>query len=272
MSWLLILKLIIIVIFLLFFLRRPSVTWGIGLLTVTTAVLLDAMLGAFVGEDLRAELGFFYYVLAGAIFGGAAIWLWGLIVPYVNPMKRPSTETAEIQAVLSEQTGNIEHYEVDGVDSQMLYQEIRQRFGREDVLDLMFDLNINENDVMPISQDMNQLIINIMDTARVKGQTSALALAVERILTPPPPDHLPRREKISPDSPPTILRQFLLAHYDLDDLQQLAVALGIDWEQLDAGAKREKTRSMLQYLYRRNRIAELVDLIVLHAQAAEEEE
>ena len=59
--------------------------------------------------------------------------------------------------------------DVDGVDSQMLYEEIHQRFGREDVLDLMFDLNINENDVMTIDQDMNQLIINIMDVARQKG-------------------------------------------------------------------------------------------------------
>lgn len=272
MSWLLILKLIIIVIFLLMFLRKPSVTWGIGLLTITTAMFLDALLGAFEGEALRAELGFFYYVLAGSLFGGAAIWLWGLLLPFVNPVKpNRSLETVNSDIVPTGKTSTVEHFEVDGIDSQMLLNEIHDRFGREDILDLMFDLNINENDVMPVSQDMNQMIVNIMTIARQNDQASALALAVERILTPLPPDHLPRLERISPDSPPTVLRQFLLAHYDLFDLQQMTTDLGIDWEQLDLGAKREKTRSLLQHLYRRNRIADLVSLMHRYAQFGEEE-
>ena len=262
MSWLLALKLLVIVIFLIMFLRRPSVTWGIGLLSVTTAVLLDALLGAFNGEALRAELGFFYFIIAGSLFGGAAIWLWGLLLPFVNPVRTiPSMETAESQPQQGRPTSKIEQQNLNGVDSQMLYEEIQRRFGREDVLDLMFDLNINENDVMTIDQDMNQLIINIMDAAIQNGQTSALSLAVERILTPPPPDHLPRLEKISPESPPTILRQYLLAHYNLLELEQMTGELDIDWEQLDAGAKKEKVRALLQYLYRRNRIADLLNLM-----------
>ena len=87
MSWLLALKLVVIVIFLIMFLRRPSVTWGAGLLSVTTAVLLDALLGTFNGEALRAELGFFYFIIAGSLFGGATLWLWGLLLPYVNPAR-----------------------------------------------------------------------------------------------------------------------------------------------------------------------------------------
>lgn len=262
MSWLLALKLVIILIFLIMFLRRPSVTWGIGLLTVTTAVLLDALLGAFNGPALRAELGFFYYVLAGSLFGGAAIWVWGLIIPFVNPLKSSQrAEPSESQDISGTQAEIRVQKEPDGVDSQMLYEEIHQRFGREDILDLMFDLNINENDVMTVDQNTNQLIINIMEIARQTGQTSALALAVERILTPPPADHLPRLEKISSDSPPTILRQYLLAHCDLFQLEQMATDLNVDWEQLDAGGKKEKTRSLLQYLYRRNRIADLVSLM-----------
>ena len=142
-----------------------------------------------------------------------------------------------------------------------VYEEIRQRFDREDVLDLMFDLEINESDVMPVDQDMNQLIINIMDCAERNGQSDQLALAVERILTPPPADHLPRLERINADSPPTILRQYLLVTYSLGDLQELAADLDIDWEQLDAGAKREKTRSLLQYVQRRNRLEDLLDLM-----------
>lgn len=262
MSWILALKLLIIVIFLIMFLRRPSVTWGIGLLTVTTAVLLDALLGTFNGAALREELGFFYFVIAGSLFAGAAVWLWGLMLPFVNPLKRQApAEIIEPQRQLETNHSASEAQDIDSIDSQMLYEEIHNRFGREDVLDLMFDLGINENDVMTIDQDMNQLIINIMDVARQNGQTSALALAVERILTPLPPDHLPRLEKIGADSPRTILRQYLLANYNLVELEQISGDLGIDWEMLDAGAKREKVRSLLQYLYRRNRINELVDLM-----------
>jgi hypothetical protein len=55
-----------------------------------------------------------------------------------------------------------------------------------------------------------------------------------------------------------------MAHYDLHELEQMATDLDIDWEQLDAGAKKEKGRSLLQYLYRRNRIVELVDLMHEH--------
>jgi hypothetical protein len=238
------------------------VTWGIGLLSVTTAVLLDALLGTFNGAALRAELGFFYFIIAGSLFGGATLWLWGLLLPFVNPSRTiPSMETAEFQPQQGKRTSNIEQQDVDSVDSQMLYEDIQQRFGREDILDLIFDLDINENDIMTIDQDMNQLIINIMDFAIQNGQTSALSLAVERILTPPPPDHLPRLEKISPDSPSTILRQYLLAHYNLLELEKMTGDLDIDWEQLDAGAKREKVRSLLQYLYRRNRIADLLNLM-----------
>jgi hypothetical protein len=59
------LKLLIVLIFLVKFLRRPSVVWGIGLLTVTTAVLLDTLLGTFDRDALLGELGFFFYIIAG---------------------------------------------------------------------------------------------------------------------------------------------------------------------------------------------------------------
>lgn len=273
MSWLLALKLIVILFFLIMFLRRPSVTWGVGLLSVTTAVLLDALLGTFNGEALRAELGFFYFIIIGALFAGASVWLWGLLIPYVFPIRSSALiETAGSQPQHEIRPSETMEQSIDGTDNQMLYEEIYQRFGREDILDLMFDLNINENDVMTIDQDMKQLIINIMDVARENGETSALALAVERILTPPPPDHLPRLEKISAESPPTILRQYLLAHYNLIELEQMTTELGIDWEQLDAGGKRVKARALLQYLSRRNRMDELVNLMHHRRRGDEEEE
>jgi hypothetical protein len=244
MSWLLFLKLAVIVIFLIMFLKRPSVTWGIGLLTITSAVLLDALLGTFNEEELRAELGFFYYVIAGVLFGGAAIWLWGTLLPFISPIQgSPTSSSSKETTFQSNRVDQIDDLENTVTDGQMLYQEIRERFGREDILDLMFDLNINENDVMAVDQNLNTLINNIIE------------------ITPPPPDHLPRLERISADSPPTILRQYLMTHYRLHELEQMAIDLGIDWEQLDAGAKKEKVRSLLQYLYRRNRVGELVDLM-----------
>ena len=47
----------------------------------------------------------------------------------------------------------------------------------------------------------------------------------------------------------------------MEQLQQLAAGLGIDWEQLDAGTKKDKTRALLLYLYRRNRLADLLAAI-----------
>lgn len=266
MTILLILKLLVVLIFLLMFLRRPSLIWGIGLLTVTTAVLLDTFLGTFGRASMQEELGFFYPVLSGMLFGGAAIWLWGVLRPYLG--SPPTAETSP-PAMAAPATARPKPAFSNpstapagaAFDRQMLYEQIHTRFGREDVLDLMFDLSISENDVMTLSQDMHQLVINIMDLAEEREQTAALALAVERILTPTPAEHLPRLEKINLSSPPTILRQFLLAHYKLDDLAQIALQLGIDWEQVGAGSKKDRVRELLLYLYRRNRIDELIDLI-----------
>ncbi len=265
MTILLILKLIVVLIFLILFLRRPNLIWGIGLLTVTTAVLLDTFLGTFGRTQMQSELGFFYPVLSGILFGGAAVWLWGVLRPYVGgtpptdtPAPPPPTAPTQLAASRSTTPAGT------AFDRQMLYEQIRERFGREDILDLMFDLSISENDVMSLNQDMNQLIINIMNLAEEREQTAALALAVERILTPTPAEYLPRLEKINVASPPTILRQFLLANYSLEELAGMAHQLDIDWEQVGAGSKKERVREFLLYLYRRNRLDELIDL--LHTQ------
>lgn len=262
MSLFLPLKLFVVVVFLIMFLRRPSVTWGVGLLTVTTAVLLDTFLGTFNREELEAQLGFFYFVVAGGLFGGAALWLWGLLRPFIakpgsptiavprfaNPADPPPTQPATPSS-----------QPADGFDRQLLYDEIRTRFGHGEVLNLMFDLNIGENEVMGLGQNMDDVIINIIDLAEARGQTAALALAVERILSPAPPEHLPRLEKISADSPPTVLRQFLIANYSLQELAQAAAALNIDWEFIGGTSKPDKARNLLLYLERRGRTGELID-------------
>jgi len=225
---------------------------------VTTAVLLDTFLGVFNREQMLADLGFFFYIIAGALFAGTAVWLWGLL--------RPMTTIAVAAAATAAPHNpppDITHSEPNGTafDRQMLYDEICTRLGREDILDLIFDLSINESEVMTLDQDLPQLIIKTMAWAEQHGQTAALALAVERILTPLPPENLPRLEKITADSPPTVLRQYLLAHYTLAQLQQMADRLTLDWEQLGSGSKKEKVRSLLLYLIRRNRLYELIDLM-----------
>ena len=280
-------KLLVVLIFLIAFLRRPSLGWGVGLISVTTAVLLDTIFGTFNADQLRQDLGFFFYVLAGGVMGGMVFWVLAVLWPYLPQNK---TQAAEIrQDVVPDPVYDEEVVEETAVaapteepenanvaqtavymprdekdpeyDRQMLYEQIRDRFSRDDVLDLMFDLEIKENEVVTVNQDMNDLIINIMDTAQDRGQTAALALAIERILTPPAPANLPRLEKINPGSPPTILRHYLLSYYDLEKLQKMSLALGVDWEQLANGSKKTKVRELLLYLYRRNQVDELIALM-----------
>jgi hypothetical protein len=257
-------KPLVVIIFLIAFLRRPTLVWGIGLLSVTTAVLLDTILGTFGRDEMVARIGFFFYVFSGVIFGGTALWFWGLLRPHVDqstavPPANAAVSAADPVAVSQPSRSLPAAKEDSGIDYGMLYREIKQRFSREDVLDLMFDLNIAESEAMPLNQEMSQLIINIISLADERGQDKALALAVERILTPPPPDHLPRLEKIGTDSPPTVLRQYLLAHYDLNQLQAAAFRLDVDWENLGGSSKQTKARELLNYLQRRNRLDELID-------------
>ena len=276
---LIILKLLVVLLFLIQFIRRPTVPWGIGLLTVTTAALLDTLLGTFNREELLAELGFFFYVISGALLAGAAAWFWGVVRPWLpgNPtVAQPVGATPIITSAVvtapppvaeppaapkmppPRPPDHVDDFAETGYDRQMLFEEVRRRFSPADLRDLMFDLNINELDVTTVGQSMDELIVRIMDTADQQGQASTVALAVERILTPPPPEHLPRLEKLTADSPRTVIRHYLLAHYSVEQLQQIAADLGVDWEQLEAGDKKDKTRDLLLYLYRRNRIDDLL--------------
>jgi hypothetical protein len=260
MNWFLLLKLLVVFFFLVMFMRGSRLVWGVGLLTVTTAALLDTILGTFGREALLAQFGFFYYVLGGTLFSGAAIWLWGLL--------RPVTTTPEpALAMVPQHNGRRRERGVPAdpgatiFDRQMLYDQIRYRFGPDDVYDLIFDLGINENDVVGVDRDMRQVILNVMDVAEERGQSSALALAAERILTPLPPEHLPRLAKLNPDSPHTVLRQFLLAHYSQQELERMAAEMAVDWEQLEGTSKKGRVRALLLHLYRRNRIDQLIVLM-----------
>jgi len=283
------LKLLVLVVFLVAFIRRPTIVWGIGLLTITTAVLLDTLLGTFNREELLADFGFFFYVIAGALFAGAAAWFWGVVRPLLpggSSLTQPARPVAGVTGVTAAPAlgappletashtpaslppPHTDGYAVAGFDRAMLFEEVRQRFSRDDLQDLMFDLGVNELDVVTPGQSNDELIVRIMDAADRDGHAGDVALAVERILTPPFPDHLPRLEKLSAESPRTVLRHYLLAHYSVEELQAMTAALGIDWEQLEAGNKKDKARSLLLYLYRRSRVDELLAEMRLRADAA----
>ena len=260
-------KIVVVILFLIAFLRRPTLVWGIGLLSVTTAVLLDTLLGTFGREEMVARIGFFFYVFSGFVFSGAALWLWGLLRPTIDAktavttsMQPATTKPAATPATTGPIRPKAASNNKDAaIDYAMLFQEIKERFSHEEVLSLMFDLNITENEVMPINQEFSKLIANIIDSAAERGQGAALALAVERILTPPPAENLPRLEKITADSPPTILRQYVLAHYNTQQLQAAANHLGINWEDLSGRNRPAKGRELILHLKRRNRLDELID-------------
>jgi hypothetical protein len=265
LMFLFILKLLVVLVFLVAFLRRPRAAWGIGLLTVASAFLLDTFLSTFGWATIQETLGFFFYVLAGAIAGGAAVWFWAVLSPLLRSRESAPVAPAPVTAVpapLRTNTGATIAF-----DRRDLYDQIRERLGSEDMRDLAFDLEINENDVFSPGYSATESIVRLMDLADAKGQAGALALAVERILTPVAAEDLPRVEKLSVTSPPTVLRHYLLAHFSLKELATTAGSLGIDWEQLGNG-KREVARNLLLHVGRRNRLDELI--AVLQAEATAE--
>lgn len=268
----LIVKIVVVAAFLVMFLRTNKAIWGVGLLTVTSAILLDTLLSTFSREEILTELGFFYFVIAGALMAGAAFWLWGLLKSWVSPQVSQMENLAPTPAAQPiSVAGNDSSANKAGTvyDRQELVAQIHDRFSPDDLLDLVFDLGLNENDVFVYGQDGNQAIVNIVTQAETTGRSTQLALAVERILTPIPADHLPRLEKLDPNSPPTILRHYLLTNYSMTDLQQISLELEVDWEIVAGDGKKTKVRNLLLYLYRRNRIGRLIEL--LQSQALDED-
>lgn len=262
----LILEVVVVLVFLVMFLRGSRLVWGIGLVTVTTAVLLDTFLGTFGRSEMIDQLGFFFFVIAGALFAGAAVWLWGLLRPLTStvsqaPDRPPAPERSRPDHPQPSWAPEMGEAEAVTYDRRMLSEQIHQRLAPDDVLDLIFDLGLNENELVGWQQTSAELIVRVMDAAEARGQTGNLALAVERIVTPVPAERLPRPEKLTTDSPPTVIRHFLLAHYDETALASLADDLGVDWEEMAGTGKKARVRNFLLYLYRRERIDALVALL-----------
>ncbi|MGH2536871.1 MAG: hypothetical protein ACRDHL_05715 [Candidatus Promineifilaceae bacterium] len=258
-------KLLVVALFLVMFLRGNKLIWGIGLLTVTSAVLLDAFLGTFGRQEMLAQLGFVFYVLAGALFAGAAVWLWGLLRPQwqLGAPAAPGLKTEPAESALAEApptwSGPVA---MDGAavayDRQLLYATIRERLGEDDLRDLLFDLGLNELDVALHSANGSQVVVEIMAQAERRELTGPMSLAVERILKPVPAGDLPTAEELAADSPPSVVRHYLLAHFNRAELKGLAGALAVDWENIAGNSKKAQARNLLLYLYRRNRVEELI--------------
>lgn len=246
-------KIALVVFFLQAFLRRGRPAWAVGLLAVTTAVLLDSLASTWGRERLLEELGFFTYVVGGMLLSGTAFWLWEVLRPE-GQVSRASARFVPARPAAVAGSAR----EQAAVDRQMLYDEIRAHLGPDDVLDLVFDLGLNENDVINPGQDMPRVIVALMDEAERLGRLGALGQAVERVLKPLPAQNLPRREKLSPESPPTLLRQFLVANYSLPELQAIAADVGVNWEELGDGPKKTRVRHLLLYLMRRNQLPRLL--------------
>ena len=268
-----VLKLIVVVFFLVMFLRNSRIVWGIGLLTVSTAFLLDTIWTTFGREEILADVGFFFYVLSGALFAGAALWSWSLLRPLLQhdgqqtvAVANPAPAPAPAAPLLSPPVGQVA---IDGVptDLRELFEDIRMRLSPQDVYDLIFDLQMDENEIIAPQQEMVHTITRMMNKAYAEDKIGALALAVERILTPVPPESLPRPEKLNTGSPPTVLRHHLLAHYSLEDLKILARQLEVDYEYFEHDTKAQMARNLLRHLQGRNQIGRLIER--LHADAAE---
>ena len=275
MSLFLIVQIIVIIFFLVMFYRQPNLTWAVGLLTVATAVLLSVIVSIFRLEEAMAETGLWQQVIRGLAVGGAAFWLMSLLWPQLNDGLSSAQGSADVskvrlQAAVQPDSEQLLSRRAVGMsnegseyDRQLLFDQIMQNLSPEDVLDLIFDVEMAENEVVSPTRDMQQTVYNIIDLAQEREQMGDLALAVERILTPVPPDHFPRLSRINTDSPPTILRRYLLTFYSLAELEEMTNELEIDWERLGIGSKQQKVRNLLLWVRRRNRSAELIE--VMHA-------
>ncbi|MEM7798948.1 MAG: hypothetical protein AAF633_07160 [Chloroflexota bacterium] len=282
-----------IIIFLLFlyqFLRGSKLIWGVGLISVGSAILLNIIFNTVDREALQTTLGFWLPLMNGLIFSGVAFWLFGVLQerlfpqtgyffqnsgvgrsaePYQEQKSRfnfqPDTEfdqsqTGPSEELLSRRAVGMQN-EVSEYDQKLLFNQIYQNLSFMDIFDLIFDLEMVENQVLSPDRNMITTINNIMDLAYDRDQMSDLALAVERILTPVPPDHFPRLSRITVDSPPTILRRYLLTFYSLEDLKEIADRLEIDWERLGIESKQQKVRNLLLHIMRRKRLGEFIEVL-----------
>jgi len=258
-------KVTLVAFFLLMFLRSNKVIWGIGLLTVTSAILLDAFLNTFGREEMIQQFGFFYYVLAGALFAGATLWLWGVLRAYTKPViQEPESirPTASPPACVDAQPaeGSDDRSQEKAAYSD-IYVTINDNFSEDDILDLEFDMGYSEYSNLIAGREIEELTLSIIETAERDHQIEELRLAIERVQSPLAADHLPRIEKISADSPRTVLRQYMLANCTMTDIELIIDNLRIDSDSVPGDTTKARVRNLLLYVDSNDRVEELIELL-----------
>lgn len=270
----LIAKIVTVAFFLIMFLRSDKVVWGVGLLTVTSAILLDTFLGTFGREEMIQQLGFFFYILAGALFAGATFWLWGVLRPYTKSKPQDHMQDDSLEPVSYapvEIVSSIEPAEDELVEIEypVLFESIRDKLSPDQVGDLSFDMGYFAELETTTSQDNDELLLLTVERAANEDRIEELELAIERVETPLPPEHLPRLEKIQPNSPPTVLRQYMVATYSSSELEQFSTDLGFHRASLQGETLNAQARGLLLFAENSSRKSDLIDLLREYDQDAQ---
>ncbi len=262
----LIAKIVTVAFFLVMFLRSDKVVWGVGLLTVTSAILLDTFLGTFGREEMIQQLGFFFYILAGALFAGATFWLWGVLRPYTKSKPPDHVQDDSLETDSSAPVEIISPVEpvedeLEKAEYPVLFISVRDKFNSDQVADLSFDMGYFAELEAPSSKDKDELLLLTVDKAANEDRTDELKLAIERIETPLPPEHLPRLEKIQSNSPPTVLRQYMVGTFSSSDLEQFSTDLGFNWASLQDETLNAQARGLLLFAEDSSRKSDLIELL-----------
>jgi hypothetical protein len=207
------------------------------------------------------ELGYFFYIIAGALFAGATIWLWAIIKDFAFTPKK-GAEAGDTSPDSGPVSDGLNSHREDVIDNHwQIVDRLQGDLSHDDLLDLIFDLGWFDDDLGLLQGENERFIKRIIGLAEDRGQLESLKLASERIITPIPPENLPRLEKLKQDSPPTLLRHFLLANYTLVELEQMIEELDVDDDIGISRLKNSNVRYLLSDLYQKNRIGALIELI-----------
>ena len=108
---------------------------------------------------------------------------------------------------------------------------------------------------------MSQVVSKIIEIASLRGKIGMLNNSIDYILQPIPKENLPRLDKLSMNTPPHLLRQYLNANYSLIELEEIAKKLQLDWEEFGTDGKKSRVRRLLLYVRRPNGLGELITVL-----------
>lgn len=226
---------------------------------MTSAILLDTFLGTLGRDEMIAELGFFLYVIAGALVAGTTLWMWAVLRDFVS---KPGISESTSGLSDDEQPREADDL-VDGRehDQEEVFQELLSEASHEDLMDLIFDLGWSLNDLKPNLDKGEDIVTVIVSRALDRNQMENLRVAIGHLREPLPAENLPRTMRLKPNTPPMILRHYILQHLTLDQIDQMARELPVDFSDHQDHLKRMRTRQLLWMLIEQQRLASLIDMI-----------